>query len=176
MLYACIRRFDVMDTVGKFLGTKQDLNHLSIFTDNLLKRRPARAQEERMKEKYNNVCVQYVPCHCHHTVQSHSQMNVPVMLLSINPCGPVSCDHVVLWALALQTCQISRIQVPVGWLSGSGSFQPHAASRSKHAAAHVPLVQGQHEPNQSASDALHQCMACAAQLGRVQMKRKKILR
>ena len=57
MLYACIRRFDVMDTVGKFLRTKQDLNHLSIFTDNLLKRRPARAQEERMKEKYNNVCV-----------------------------------------------------------------------------------------------------------------------
>ena len=57
MLYACIRRFDVMDTVGNFLRTKQDLNHLSIFTDNLLKRRPARAQEERMKEKYNNVCV-----------------------------------------------------------------------------------------------------------------------
>ena len=26
MLYACVRRFDVTDTVEKFLGTKQGLN------------------------------------------------------------------------------------------------------------------------------------------------------
>ena len=26
MLHACVRKFDVMDTSGKFLGTKDDLN------------------------------------------------------------------------------------------------------------------------------------------------------
>ena len=26
MLHVCVRKFDVMDTLGKFLGTKHDLN------------------------------------------------------------------------------------------------------------------------------------------------------